>query len=89
MPIRSGFQRGENTKISSEKLSRPNNNTLEKIINRSSFFVRRHASPALRCGKSDNKSLMDQEPYLIKDDGVSPRQSRLARIIIAMLLLSA
>jgi diguanylate cyclase (GGDEF)-like protein len=32
---------------------------------------------------------MDQEPYLIKDDGVSPRQIRLARIIIAVLLLSA
>jgi diguanylate cyclase (GGDEF)-like protein len=32
---------------------------------------------------------MDQEPYLIKDDGVSPRQIRLARIIIVVLLLSA
>ncbi len=35
------------------------------------------------------KSLMDQEPYLIKDAGLSPRQIRMARVIIAVLLLSA
>lgn len=34
-------------------------------------------------------SLMDEELYLIKDPGVSPRQIRLARVIIGVLLLSA
>lgn len=40
-------------------------------------------------GKIENKSLMEDELYLIKDAGVSHRQIHLARIIIAILLLCA